>query len=294
MVTSRAPMSRVHFHGIAERRQVVNRSPVLQRMADHLYEHLDPLRRGEIYVPEQKALLSCDGGVCPADGSRLMFDPLSPHDHECPACHARYQGDRHHRAWIWRYHLWLSERAVHFALLGALDRDEDGFARAFAIAQPRREPLPRPDRPPSSRHQSGERSRRAWPVRTRRGRVVAARTERGGGGSRRDRNSNRSVRGPRPECSEADHTLSKIPVSGAVVTQRVGETREGGWPGRVWARRTLAWERLTIRPVRKPPLYYSRLVGAVSSCEKTKYARPRRRPMSSACSRDPNGPNTTR
>lgn len=135
MVMPRAPMSRVHFHGVAERRQIVHRSPILQHVADHLARHLDPLRRGELYVPEQKALLSCDGGVCPADGSRLTFDPLSPNDHMCPACHSRYQGDRHHRAWIWRYHLWLSERAVHFALLGALDRDEDGFARAFAIAE---------------------------------------------------------------------------------------------------------------------------------------------------------------
>ncbi|MCH6547721.1 MAG: heparinase II/III family protein [Gemmatimonadetes bacterium] len=31
-----------------------------------------------------------------------------------------YEGERHHRAWVWRYHLWLTERAIHLALLEAM------------------------------------------------------------------------------------------------------------------------------------------------------------------------------
>jgi hypothetical protein len=104
-------------------------------MAAHLDGHLAPLREGPIYVPDAKALLSCDGGVCPHDGSRLTFDPLSPEAHRCPVCHAVFTGERHHRAWIWRYHLWLSERAIHFAVMGGLERDAAALARAVDIVE---------------------------------------------------------------------------------------------------------------------------------------------------------------
>jgi hypothetical protein len=54
-----------------------------------------------------------------------VFDPQSPDGHRCPRCNREHAGKRHHRAWVWRYHIWLSERAVHLALLGALTRDPD-------------------------------------------------------------------------------------------------------------------------------------------------------------------------
>src|SRR5687767_7250284 len=76
-----------------------------------------------IYIPERKAMLSQDGGVCPDDGSRLEFDPLSPDEHRCPRCIRVARGERHHLAWLMRYHLWLSERAIHLALVGALESD---------------------------------------------------------------------------------------------------------------------------------------------------------------------------
>ena len=67
------------------------------------------------------------------DGARLLFDPLTPHTHCCPNCGKVHEGDRHHRAWVWRYHLWLSERAIHLALLGSLHCDEALLQRSRDI-----------------------------------------------------------------------------------------------------------------------------------------------------------------
>ncbi len=115
------------------RRIELDRSPELRALAERLRHLLSPLLEGEIYFPVEKPLLSRDGGVCSNDGARLSFDPLSPDVHTCPRCHSRFQSERHHRAWAWRYHLWLSERAIHFALLGALFEDHVLIARARAI-----------------------------------------------------------------------------------------------------------------------------------------------------------------
>ncbi len=106
----------------------IARAPILQRVTDHLEQHLGPLLGRPLELPDEKAQLSRDGGICQVDGARLLFDPLTPHAHTCPRCHATYEGARHHRAWIMRYQLWLSERAIHCALLGVL-RDEPALLR---------------------------------------------------------------------------------------------------------------------------------------------------------------------
>lgn len=118
---------------LTARAGVVAATPVLARLADRLTGFLEPLLTGEPYLPDAKALLSRDGGVCPADGARLAFDPRRPHEHTCPRCGRTVEGERHHRAWIVRYHIWLSERAVHLALLGALRGDANLSARAALI-----------------------------------------------------------------------------------------------------------------------------------------------------------------
>jgi hypothetical protein len=105
---------------IGRRRHALRNAPDLATLAERLGRLGDEVVRSPLYLPEQKALLSRDGGVCSRDGSRLSFDPFSPDQHECPACHNVYDGDRHHRAWVWRYHLWLTERAIHLALLDRL------------------------------------------------------------------------------------------------------------------------------------------------------------------------------
>src|SRR6185436_11431203 len=108
---------------LVARRRAIGETPVLGQLRDRLRAQVQPLLDRPLYIPEQKALLSRDGGVCPADGSRLRFDPFSPDRHQCPRCGQWYLGERHHRAWITRYQIWLSERAIHLALLGALTGD---------------------------------------------------------------------------------------------------------------------------------------------------------------------------
>ena len=118
---------------LAGRQAALNRSPDVAALAGRLSQLAKPMLDRPLYIPEQKALLSRDGGVCAADGSRLRFDPLRPHEHVCPACHATFDGDRHHRAWVWRYHIWLAERAIHLALLDRLCGTANAAVRARDI-----------------------------------------------------------------------------------------------------------------------------------------------------------------
>lgn len=115
------------------RRGTMAEHPVLARLADGLARHLERLRSGPVYFPDAKALLSSDGGVCARDRARLEFDPFAPHEHRCGRCGAVYEGERHHRAWVTRYQIWLSERAVHCALLAALLGRNDLAACAAGI-----------------------------------------------------------------------------------------------------------------------------------------------------------------
>jgi hypothetical protein len=115
---------------LGERRRALAENPTIGALARRMRLLLEPLLEGPIYLPEQKPLLSRDGGVCPVDGARLTFDPLSPDVHRCPRCGETFEGERHHRAWIWRYHLWLSERAVQLALVGCLTSERSLVRRA--------------------------------------------------------------------------------------------------------------------------------------------------------------------
>ncbi|UCD23987.1 MAG: heparinase II/III family protein [Gemmatimonadota bacterium] len=117
---------------IVQRGDQIRECPELQSLASRLRRLAQPLR-GTVYIPEQKAMLTREGGACPADSARLLFDPLSPHAHTCPKCGGVFNGERHHWAWIWRYHIWLSERAVHLALLGTLEDDGALRGKAFQI-----------------------------------------------------------------------------------------------------------------------------------------------------------------
>ena len=118
---------------LEERRAALARTPVLRVLASRLRDQVQPLLDGPLNLPDQKALLSKDGGVCPKDGSRLSFDPFSHRRHRCPRCREWFEGDRHDRAWITRYQVWLSERAIHLALLGSLLDDPACTTRAGEI-----------------------------------------------------------------------------------------------------------------------------------------------------------------
>lgn len=103
-------------------------------LADSLADDLDRLLPDEDFlVPTEKAMLTRRGGRCDRDGQLLEFDPQSPHRHRCPACGAVYDRDEDHRWWIMGYQLWLSERAVHAALLARLRGTERHRRLAAAI-----------------------------------------------------------------------------------------------------------------------------------------------------------------
>ncbi len=118
---------------LSRRRSELDRWPELRDLATRIEDLAHPLVRDPLYFPERKSLLSRDGGSCEHDGARLVFDPSSPDCHSCPNCGAVFQGELHHRAWIWHYHLWLSERAIHLALLGALRGDATLTEKAAQI-----------------------------------------------------------------------------------------------------------------------------------------------------------------
>jgi hypothetical protein len=120
---------------LSTRRDDVARHPVLQRTAARLERLSARLVEGPVYLPTAKALLSRDGGVCPHDGARLAFHPYEPDRHRCERCGGVFEGERHHRAWVMRYHIWLSERVVHLALLGALLDRPDLSRRAAEILE---------------------------------------------------------------------------------------------------------------------------------------------------------------
>ena len=118
---------------LAERSREIAGSPDLQRLLAHLTERAAPLLERLPPVPEHKALLSVDGGVCAKDGTTLVFDPWSPDAHRCPRCGEVYRGIRHDRAWAKYQHLWLAERAAHLATLAALGGPPAAAGRAREI-----------------------------------------------------------------------------------------------------------------------------------------------------------------
>ena len=109
---------------LTERRALAAPGGALGGLYESLAGELESLLDRPLYMPDQKALLSREGGRCSRDGTALEFDPESPHVHRCPACGATHEGELHHRAWITWYQLWLAERAVHAALFHALRGEE--------------------------------------------------------------------------------------------------------------------------------------------------------------------------
>ena len=107
----------------------------LDALARSLAADLQAVIDRPLYVPEQKALLSREGGRCPRDGTMLDFDPVSPQAHRCPRCGEMFTGELHHRFWIYWYQLWLAERAVHGATLGALGIAPQGIAFATSVLE---------------------------------------------------------------------------------------------------------------------------------------------------------------
>ena len=117
---------------LAERRELVRGSADLQALVAYIARRNARVMHELPPIPEVKALLSVDGGRCPADGATLRFDPWSPDAHTCPVCGTRYSGVRHHRAWARLQHLWVAERAVELAALATLGDGGDTAGRRSA------------------------------------------------------------------------------------------------------------------------------------------------------------------
>ena len=118
---------------LAALRAAVPADPDLRRLLDTLEQRAGRVLAEAPQVPEVKALLSRNGGFCPADGTVLEFDPWSPTLHRCPRCGQRHAGDRHHRNWARAQHLWLAERTAELALITALTDSEPAARRASQL-----------------------------------------------------------------------------------------------------------------------------------------------------------------
>ena len=114
-------------------RATIPERPDLARLAGTLRERTARVLLEMPPIPRVKALLSRDGGVCPADGAPLRFDPWNAERHTCPRCGQAFSGERHHRHWARTQHLWLAERAADLALLSALDERERDRTSARAL-----------------------------------------------------------------------------------------------------------------------------------------------------------------
>ena len=115
------------------RAAIIVGSAELEALLDGMQHRAARTIREMPHVPEVKALLSQDGGVCPDDGSQLIFDPWQPQAHRCPRCSRTLMGERHHRHWARFQHLWIAEQAAELAAIGAM-RDHDGaLARADSL-----------------------------------------------------------------------------------------------------------------------------------------------------------------
>ena len=120
---------------LAQRRQDIEAAPDLTALLRRLTERARPVLDRMPPIPGRKALLTVDGGICPADGSRLEFNPWSPAEHRCPRCHKRYGGERHDRAWAHYQHLWLAERTAHLAAVAVLADHDAAGQRANQLLQ---------------------------------------------------------------------------------------------------------------------------------------------------------------
>ncbi len=118
---------------LAVRREAIAGSADLSRLLHRLTARAAPLLERLPPTPEHKALLSIDGGVCPDDGTALVFDPWAEGAYRCPSCARTIRGIRHDRAWARFQHLWLAERAAHLAAVGVLGEAPRAAARAGEI-----------------------------------------------------------------------------------------------------------------------------------------------------------------
>ena len=112
-------------------------------LAASLAADLDVVLVAGVHVADEKARLTRAGGRCPLHGTEFRFDPFAPHVFRCEACGRDYAGTEHHQFWLYRYQLWLAERAVHAAALHALLGRPDYAAFAARVLAEAADAYPR-------------------------------------------------------------------------------------------------------------------------------------------------------
>lgn len=120
---------------LAARAAVISGSDDLRALLEQLRRRAQPVLERMPPMPDHKALLSIDGGVCPEDAALLQFDPWSPQEHRCTRCGKTWRGERHDRNWARFQHLWLAERAAQLATLAGLGGGGPGDRAAAQRAQ---------------------------------------------------------------------------------------------------------------------------------------------------------------
>ncbi len=111
-------------------RRISALGPDGQALLDRLAARAAPLVARMPVVPATKALLSKEGGTCPACGGEVAFDPWRPVEHVCTDCGAVARGDRHDAHWARAQHLWVAERAAHLATVAVFTDDKRYADRA--------------------------------------------------------------------------------------------------------------------------------------------------------------------
>ena len=118
---------------IEARREAIAGDASRQALMARVRARATPLLERMPVVPQVKAMLSRDGGVCPDDRTGLRFDPWNPEAHRCPTCGRTVTGERHHAHWARAQHLWLAERMLDLATLAALEQDDTAAGRAVDL-----------------------------------------------------------------------------------------------------------------------------------------------------------------
>jgi len=109
---------------IEARRDMIDAGPELSRLRDHLHQRTRRAHAAGPVLPAIKGMLTADGGICPADGAALLFDPYRSGGHRCSRCGAEVAGERHDWWWAWHQHLWMAERIAEAASLSVLAGDD--------------------------------------------------------------------------------------------------------------------------------------------------------------------------
>ncbi len=107
---------------IREIKQNLEKYPWYKTAYLNLKKVADEMLEKGVFVPEMSGFVFYD--CCKRDNSTLVFDPYTPYSTYCPVCGMRYFDEPHKRAWVVRYHHWLSQTSVLLGICYQIEKDE--------------------------------------------------------------------------------------------------------------------------------------------------------------------------